>query len=143
MPYLAAFSKWSCCRKCGFVVKQKISRILLNFTCNYDNEYTYFMFLTINNEVIGDSRCQTMPHIRHCYITSSGVNEPSQSISQTIAQDNTLYIDGLVIIMVMAWFVSRLYVVTRFSDNTIQSLSTYEGCSKRIAYFYLETSNFK
>ena len=34
------------------------------------------MFLTVNKEVVGVARRQTMPHIRYCYIMSSGVNEP-------------------------------------------------------------------
>ena len=28
---IAAFLEWSCCRRCGFVAKQKISPNLLNF----------------------------------------------------------------------------------------------------------------
>ena len=31
------------------------------------NEYPHFMFLTVNNEVMGVARCQTMPQIRHYY----------------------------------------------------------------------------
>ena len=44
------------------------------------------MFPTINNEVMGVSRCQTMPHIRHCCITSPGVNEPyARSLSKSMS----------------------------------------------------------
>ena len=52
-----AFLEWSCCRRCGFVAKQKISPNLLNFglkmfRSNKENEYPHFVFLTINNGVI-------------------------------------------------------------------------------------------
>ena len=41
------------------------------------------MFLTINNKVMGVSRCQTLPHIRHCYITSTD-DEPYAHVDERL-----------------------------------------------------------
>ena len=62
---------------------RKFRQICLNLasTCssrpNYENEYTHFMFLTINNEVIWSLKSrQIMCHARHCCWTSPDMNEP-------------------------------------------------------------------
>ena len=60
----------------GFLKNRKFHLISSNLVSkcsacsNEENKYPHFMFLTANNEVMGVARCQTMPHIRHCYITN-------------------------------------------------------------------------
>ena len=57
----------------------QICLIFVSKCSNRENEYPHFMFLTINNGVVGVQSCQTMPNFHHCCITSPFINERASS----------------------------------------------------------------
>ena len=82
MKYLAAFLAWSCCRRCGFVARQKISPNLLNFglkcsaLSNYENEYPHFMteflFLKLPNRALFSPLLHNVPFIKNVVAHADG-----------------------------------------------------------------------
>ena len=103
MKYLAAFLEWSCCRRCGFVAKQKLTN-LLNFGLKMlhsfylENEYPHLMFLTINNRVIIPRR------IRRDIVLAASVRPFRPSVhtfcpSGTISQYLLVRFDQMISIM--------------------------------------------